>query len=106
MLGKIYYNLDERSKSITHIDKELAINPENKEALLWQIRSYSEVGQYELAEDYARRLLIIDPESPDGYSVLGDIKLMQGDTQKSNELHNKVIELDPNYNIATRKKLK
>ena len=41
--------------------------------------------------------------SPDGYSILGDIKLMKGDIQESNELHNKVIELDPNYNIATRK---
>jgi hypothetical protein len=28
---------------------------------------------------------------------------MKGDIQKSNELHSKAIELDPNYNIATRK---
>ena len=104
MLGKIYYQLGERDKSIAFIDKELTINANNKEALLWQIRSYSEAGEYDFAEDYAEKLIEVDPVSPDGYSILGDIKLMKGDIQESNELHNKVIELDPNYNIATRKK--
>ena len=104
MLGKIYYQLGERDKSIAFIDKELEINANNQEALLWQIRSYSELGEYDFAEDYAEKLIEIDPYSPDGYSILGDIKLMKGDIQKSNELHNKVIELDPSHNIATRKK--
>jgi len=104
MLGKIYYQLGDRDKSIAFIDKELEINADNQEALLWQIRSYSEAGEYDFAEDYAEKLIEIDPYSPDGYSVLGDIKLMKGDIQKSNELHNKVIELDPSHNIATRKK--
>ncbi len=105
MLGKIYYKLGKSNKSIFHMDKELAINANNHEALLWQIRSHSEAGQYNFAEDYAKKLIEIDPESPDGYSILGDINLMKGDIQKSNELHDKVIELDPNYNIATRSKL-
>lgn len=103
MLGKIYYQLGERDKSIAFMDEELKTNANNQEALLWQIRSYSEVSEYDFAEGYAEKLIEIDPSSPQGYSILGDIKLMKGDIQKSNELHSKAIELDPNYNIATRK---
>tara|TARA_B100001057_G_scaffold238622_2_gene238913 strand:- start:620 stop:2008 length:1389 start_codon:yes stop_codon:yes gene_type:complete len=105
MLGKIYYKLNERNESIIYMNNELEINSNNQEALLWQIRSYSEAGQYDVAENYAQKFIENNPDSPTGYSILGDIKLMQGDIQKSNELHNRVIELDPNHNIATKKNL-
>ena len=80
-------------------------NNSNTKALKWQIRTLFEQGNYADAELYANRLIAINPKSPDGYAILGDIKLLMGKISESNDLHSKVIEIAPNYKIATKKKL-
>ena len=92
-------------KSIEYIDYELRYNNSNTKALKWQIRTLFEQGNYADAELYANRLIAINPKSPDGYAILGDIKLLMGKISESNDLHSKVIEIAPNYKIATKKKL-
>jgi tetratricopeptide (TPR) repeat protein len=87
------------------MDKELEINPSNKEALMWQVRSLSEIGDYQEATKYANKLIKYNPDSPDGYAILGDIKLMLGNINESNQLHEKALLIDPDYNIATKTKV-
>lgn len=105
IIGKNYYQMGNIEKSIEYIDYELRHNNSNTKALKWQIRTLFEQGNYADAELYANRLIDINPKSPDGYAILGDIKLLMGKISESNDLHSKVIEIDPNYKIATKKKL-
>ncbi len=105
IIGKNYYQMGNVEKSIEYIDYELRHNNSNTKALKWQIRTLFEQGNYADAELYANRLIDINPKSPDGYAILGDIKLLMGKISESNDLHSKVIEIDPNYKIATKKKL-
>ena len=105
IIGKNYYQMGNIEKSIEYIDYELRHNNSNTNALKWQIRTLFEQGNYADAELYANRLIDINPKSPDGYAILGDIKLLMGKISESNDLHSKVIEIDPNYKIATKKKL-
>jgi len=105
IIGKNYYQMGNIEKSIEYIDYELRHNNSNTKALKWQIRTLFEQGNYADAESYANRLIDINPKSPDGYAILGDIKLLMGKISESNDLHDKVIEIDPNYKIATKKKL-
>ena len=105
ILGKNYYQMGNIEKSIEFINYELKQNNSNTKAIKWQIRNLFEQGNYADAELYAKRLIDINPKSSDGYAILGDIKLLMGKISESNDLHNKVIEIDPNYKIATKKKL-
>jgi len=105
ILGKNYYQMGNIEKSIEFINYELKQNNSNTKALKWQIRNLFEQGNYADAELYAKRLIDTNPKSSDGYAILGDIKLLMGKISESNDLHNKVIEIDPNYKIATKKKL-
>jgi tetratricopeptide (TPR) repeat protein len=105
IIGKNYYQMGNIEKSIEYIDYELRYNNSNTKALKWQIRTLFEQGNYADAELYANRLIAINPKSPDGYAILGDIKLLMGKISESNDLHSKVIEIAPNYKIATKKKL-
>ncbi|MDG2186788.1 MAG: tetratricopeptide repeat protein [Hyphomicrobiales bacterium] len=105
LLGKVFYEQGKINLSIDHMDQELKIHPNNKRVLMWQIRSLSEEGLYSEAEKYAYKLIESSPKSPNGYAILGDIKLMLGKIKESNELHEKALFIDPNYNIATKTKL-
>jgi tetratricopeptide (TPR) repeat protein len=87
------------------MDKELKVNPSSNEALMWQVRSLSEIGKYEEASIYADKLIKYNPDSPDGYAILGDIKLMLGNINESNLLHEKALSIDPEYDIATKTKV-
>lgn len=105
LLGKIFFKQEMVKLSVEYMDKELEINPSNKEALMWQVRSLSEIGDYQEATKYANKLIKYNPDSPDGYAILGDIKLMLGNINESNQLHEKALLIDPDYNIATKTKV-
>ncbi|MGI9312536.1 MAG: tetratricopeptide repeat protein, partial [Alphaproteobacteria bacterium] len=105
LLGKIFFKQGNINLSLEYMDKELKVNPSSNEALMWQVRSLSEIGQYEEASIYADKLIKYNPDSPDGYAILGDIKLMLGNINESNLLHEKALSIDPEYNIATKTKV-
>jgi len=105
LLGKIFFKQGNIKLSLEYMDKELKVNPSSNEALMWQVRSLSEIGQYEEASIYADKLIKYNPDSPDGYAILGDIKLMLGNINESNLLHEKALSIDPEYNIATKTKV-
>lgn len=105
LLGKIFFKQGNIKLSLEYMDKELKVNPSSNEALIWQVRSLSEIGQYEEASIYADKLIKYNPDSPDGYAILGDIKLMLGNINESNLLHEKALSIDPEYDIATKTKV-
>lgn len=105
LLGKIYFQQQQYTESILAIDKELNLDPDNRTAILWQIRTLSKISDYEKAIIYANKLIEISPNEADGYAIFGDIKLYMGDLEESNQYHEKALKIDPNYNIASKKKI-
>tara|TARA_Y100000590_G_C15743819_1_gene1021251 strand:- start:951 stop:2345 length:1395 start_codon:yes stop_codon:yes gene_type:complete len=105
LLGKIYFLQQKYTESILMIDRELDLNPRNRIAILWQIRTLSKISDYEEAVIYANKLIKISPNEAEGYAILGDIKLYMGNLEESNQYHEKALKIDPNYNIASKKKI-
>lgn len=74
-------SLGERSHligAIDHFRQQLERNPSSYIALLRLAQAHQARLEYDTAEDYARRAVAVKPESPEAYSMLGELLMISG----------------------------
>ena len=66
-------------RSLHHLERSLALKPDDPHTLMWRALSLFVVGRNEEMEAVARRLVEVDPLTPLSRSVLGLARQVQGD---------------------------
>lgn len=86
------------------LDKTLHIQPNHSEALESKAGLMITLGRFAEAIDCIDRALLINPLSPNHNFMKGNILFFSGDYQRSNQFMDRVLELDPNWQLAIQVK--
>ncbi len=96
VLGLVYMALrGNQKKGAYHLERALAINPNNLDALFWAPVAYTLVGKTGEAYPLVDRLLEIDPLTPMNHVIPALLSLMSGQFENAVELVEKYYRLDP-----------
>ena len=86
-------NLKQVEKRLSVFKKWLEHEPKNLKLLMFLARSYSEVGVFSAAYEYARTAMDLDPRNVAAYQVLGNIAYTQNDYAQALEWYMKADKL-------------
>ncbi len=90
---------DVRSR-IAGLEKMLAVNPKNVEALVQLGNDYFDAGNYEKAVETYQRSLQIDPRNADVITDMGVSYRKLGKSQEAVDTFRKALEVDPDHTMA------
>jgi cytochrome c-type biogenesis protein CcmH/NrfG len=91
---------NQREKRIAGLEKMVAANPGNIEALVRLGNDYFDAGKYQKAEDVYQKALKIQPRNTNVLTDLGVSFRKMGKPQQAVETFQKVLEIDPNQPVA------
>src|SRR5690606_6379106 len=89
--GEIYFQQGELDKAAQEAYTALYIDPTVEEAYLLQIKTALEQGDPGLAVIYAQNYLFFYPGSAEGYKLLGDARLAEGNTDLALAAYNQAL---------------
>lgn len=96
VLGLVHMALrGNQKKGAYHLERSLAINPNNLDALFWTPVAYTLVGKTAAAYPLVDRLLEIDPLTPMNHMLPALLSLMSGQFENAVKLVEKYYRLDP-----------
>ncbi len=87
--------MSDNQKSVRHLKRVLAIDPNNPDALFWLTSVYGHVGKTAAAAPLVARLLEIDPFNPINHSVPGWLLFFDGQFEAALEPFRKMYEMMP-----------
>ena len=90
---------DVRSR-IAGLEKMLAVNPNNAEALVQLGNDYFDMGNYEKAVEIYQRSLAVDPRNPDVIADMGVAYRKMGKSKEAADAFRKALEVDPDHALA------
>jgi len=90
---------DVRSR-IAGLEKMLAVNPNNAEALVQLGNDYFDMGNYEKAVEIYQRSLAVDPRNPDVITDMGVAYRKMGKSKEAADAFRKALEVDPDHALA------
>ena len=90
---------DVRSR-IAGLEKMLAANPNNAEALVQLGNDYFDIGNYERAIESYQRSLEVDPRNPDVITDMGVAFRKLGRSKEAADAFRKALEVDPDHALA------
>ncbi|MCL5124048.1 MAG: tetratricopeptide repeat protein [Deltaproteobacteria bacterium] len=85
---------------ISGLEKMLAANPDNLEALIQLGNDYFDMGNYEKSVNIYQNALKIDPTNPEIATDMGVAYRRLGKTDESIKFFRKALEIDPNQALA------
>ncbi len=85
---------------ISGIEKMLASNPNNIQALIQLGNDYFDLNNHQRAVDYYTKALQIEPNNPDVWTDLAISLRRLGKTQESVTAFKKALEYNPNHQLA------
>src|SRR5450755_1315908 len=100
-LGLVYLRQQRGKEAYQEFGMAASLDPKNVKARLeqgnmqWASGRFDPRG-YKLAEDSARKILEVDPNSADGYALMGTSLFAEREPEQALAAYNKVIELRPN----------
>jgi tetratricopeptide (TPR) repeat protein len=105
-LGHFQWEKDDNAAALETLDKALAKAPENTNALYYRALSWRDLKHADKAIADLRRMMRIDPEDPDGPSLLGSIYMDMDDAYSARLYADKALALNPKqvYALETRAK--
>ncbi|MFC1463007.1 hypothetical protein ACFLQU_05300 [Verrucomicrobiota bacterium] len=86
-------NLKQVEKRLSIFKKWLKHEPKNLKLLMFLARSYSDVGIFDAAYEYAQAAMKVEPENAAVYQVLGNIAYTQNDYTQATEWFKKADKL-------------
>jgi len=100
-LGLVYLHQQRVKDAYQELNMAATSDPNNLKArlemgnILWATGRY-DPRNFKQAEEQARKVLEVDPNSADGYALLGTSLFAEREPDQALEAYNKVIELKPN----------
>jgi cytochrome c-type biogenesis protein CcmH/NrfG len=91
---------DDMQNRIAGIERMLAANPNNLEALIQLGNDYYDIRNFEKAAEAYQKALQIDPRNPNVWSDLGAAFRRLGKPQDAVNSFRKSLEIDPNHSIS------
>jgi cytochrome c-type biogenesis protein CcmH/NrfG len=91
---------DDMQNRIAGVERMLAANPNNLEALIQLGNDYYDIRNFEKAAEAYQKALQIDPRNPNVWSDLGAAFRRLGKPQDAVNSFRKALELDPNHAIS------
>ena len=95
-LGELYTFRLQIDKAIDELNKELAINPVNAEALYKLADAYTRVQKWEEAQKYLQRSIWLDSTSTGPFVLMAKVLLKKNEYQLAARSAQKAISMDPN----------
>lgn len=86
------------------LNQALELNPNSLVALLSKASYEARVGSRELALELAQKVVNIDPESDDGWAMIGDIYFAAGDLPKAKEAYDRAVAAVPYESLVSAKR--
>ncbi len=80
--------------------KALGINPSNTEAEEGLAELYTAIGYFDLAKQHARRILTLNPLSPNHHYTLANIHYLTGDYEAALAVAEAALQIDPGFTHA------
>jgi LPXTG-motif cell wall-anchored protein len=94
--GIAYGKQGEYNKAIEAYNKAIAIDPNDKKALLNKGFAFAELGEHNKAIEAYKKAIAIDPNDKDALLIGGLVFFELGEYNKAIEAYNKAIAIDPN----------
>ncbi len=85
---------------IVGLEKMLAVNPNNAEALVQLGNDYFDMGNYEKAVEIYQRSLAVDPRNADVITDMGVAYRKMGKSKEAADAFRKTLEVDPDHALA------
>jgi len=104
-IGDAYHNLKKYNDAFLFFkqaDQLSPYNPEFKNKLAGTLMSLEKIAE---AKKCYEDILVQNPEYAPAYCNLGYIYLLQGNAQKADQLYDKTLSLDPDYELAKMNKV-
>lgn len=96
VFGVLLLQLD-RDEAVKEFEAELERDPAHLPSLLRLALEYKRRNQLESAQHYAEKSLTVAPDSPAATSILGQIKLEQGDVETGIHFLERAVRLAPEH---------
>ncbi len=90
---------DVRSR-IAGLEKMLAVNPKNADALVQLGNDYFDTGNYEKAVEIYQRSIEVDPRNADAITDMGAAYRKLGKGKEAADAFRKALEVDPDHALA------
>jgi len=94
-LGLQSFNNDDYNLTIKYLSQYLEINPYSVETYLVRLLSYFKTYDLANAKSDAKKVIEMQPNSPDGYFMLGSIEMYQEENESALLNYNYGLSLDP-----------
>jgi tetratricopeptide (TPR) repeat protein len=94
--GNVYYQMGEYDLAAQSAFEALYINPYSETARLLQVNAALAQGKAGLAVIYAQQYLFYFPGSVEGYKLLGDARVMEGNSDLALDAYSQALVGDPN----------
>jgi putative PEP-CTERM system TPR-repeat lipoprotein len=90
------FSLADMGSANQKIDESLKLQPNSAYAQNVKIRLLIIAGELEMASDLADNVHEVSPENSASWALQGDIRMLQGDIEQTEEYYSKAVKLAPN----------
>ena len=87
-------------EAINYYDMIIKKDPNRKDIRLGLTLCYYNMGEYDTAEKYTNKILLLDKNNHEAQYNLGAIAAVKGDTEKARKIWNELIKKYPNEKIS------
>ena len=94
-MGTFYYTQGDFKNAILYFNKTLAIEPESIDVMEKIAKTYELAGKDYLAMPHYKQIILTHPDSPRGYTLLGDFLYRRKKVEDAKRLYRKAFSLAP-----------
>ena len=94
-MGTYYYTKGDFKNAILHFNKTLAIHPKSLDVMEKIAKTYELSGRDDLAMPHYKQIIQAHPDSPRGYTLLGDFLYRRQNVEDAKNLYRKAFSLAP-----------
>jgi tetratricopeptide (TPR) repeat protein len=98
--ASVCYDLGDKEKALSLLQKGLEINPESELILMFQANIYAEKGNFAQAEELYQRVIRVNRKYFDAYPALAKIWISRNEVKKARELLKTCLTMVPKFKGA------